>query len=53
MGITVVFILMNKNIAFVCVGHTYESNVIRSAKRVAYFGQVFAEHCKALMLYNL
>jgi len=23
-----------------CTGHTYESNIVRSAKRVAYFGQV-------------
>jgi len=23
-----------------CAGHSYESNVVRSAKRVAYFGQV-------------
>jgi len=24
------------------VGHSYESNVVRSAKRVAYFGQVLS-----------
>jgi len=37
-----VIVMLKLSVQLMClsVGHTYDSNVIRNAKRVAYFGQV-------------